>query len=663
MKHVLISFLLFTTVIFPTRIFSHHYSIIAHTISDSAHEARSIFAADVDGDGDMDVLSGHHNIAWYEYDTLGSFIPHTISILAASSIYAVDLDGDGDMDVVGSSDGSVSWYENDGFQSFNAHIICNHYWHRGFTSVYALDVDKDEDMDVVAASSTPNNKIMWYENDGSQYFNHHVISDSVRDARFVSAGDVDGDGYMDVISGHSKISWYEYDGLNSFTDHTVSTSGSKSVHAADVNNDGDMDVVTAKRPGIQWHENDGSQRFTTHIITSNKKYGHFSYAVDLDQDGDTDVLSAGDDNITYHENDGSESFTKRTIATARKSDFQSIYAADVDSDGDLDVLSAALSDSKISWYEINYPPVANDTAITTSEDRDYTGLLPAFDSDGDVLTYSIIIGPANGRATVSDNAVGTFSYRPLEDYTGLDSLIFSVTDGVLSDRATVLITLTAVNGAPVAFASAVTTNEDIDYDGSVSAFDIDNDPLTYRLLTDPSNGRVAITDSSSGTYTYSPKGNYNGNDSFTFTSSDGTLSDTSKVLITVSAVNDVPIAHALEIGTYEDTEYSGSVSGFDVENDKLTYNILTNPSNGTVSIKNSTLGTFTYSPTINYNGDDSFTFTINDSNYSDTATVSIRIIPWNNYGADKLPEVQWGNLPTVLRKIMWVYYNLPNDGN
>ena len=174
---------------------------------------------------------------------------------------------------------------------------------------------------------------------------------------------------------------------------------------------------------------------------------------------------------------------------------------------------------------------------------------------------------------------------------------------------------------------------------------------------------MAITDSSAGTFTYSPKVNYNGSDSFAFTSSDGMLSDTSKVLITVPAVNDAPIAYDLEIGTYEDTEYSGSVSGFDVENDMLTYNILTNPSNGIVSITNSSLGTFIYSPTINYNGDDSFTFTINDSNYLDTATVSIRIIAWNNYGADKLKEVQWGNLPTVLRKIMWVYNNLPNDGN
>ena len=281
-------------------------------------------------------------------------------------------------------------------------------------------------------------------------------------------------------------------------------------------------------------------------------------------------------------------------------------------------------------------------------------MLSASDSDGDALTYSIIIGPANGRATVSDNATGTFSYRPVEDYTGLDSLIFSVTDSVLSDIATVSITVTAVNDAPVAVTAAVTTEEDMDYGGLVSAFDIDNDPLTYSLLTEPSHGTVAITDSSAGTYTYSPKVNYNGSDSFTFTSSDGTLSDTSKVSITVTAVNDSPVAFAESVTTSEDTKYSGSVSASDVENDILTYNILTNPSNGTVSITNSSLGTFTYSPTINYNGDDSFTFTANDYNYSDTATVSITITAWNNYAPDQLPAVHLGNLPAVLRQIITV---------
>ena len=606
MKHILISFLLFATVIFPTRILFGQNSITAHTISDSAHEARSIFAADVDGDGDMDVLSGHYNIAWYENDGSESFTPHTISTSAASSVYAIDLDDDGDMDVVGSSAGSVGWYENDGSGSFATHKICNHYYHRGFRSVYALDVDGDGDMDVVTASYSPNDKIMWYENDGSQYFNHHIIADSVIGARSVSAADIDGDGDMDVLSGHNNIAWYEYDGLESFITRTVSTSGASSVYAVDLDGDGDMDVLGSSAGSVSWYENGGSENFTTHIITT-----------------------AADD-------------------------VQSVYTADVDGDGDLDVLSAALGDSKISWYEINYSPVANDTAITSSEDRDYTGMLSASDSDGDALTYSIIIGPANGRATVSDNATGTFSYRPVEDYTGLDSLIFSVTDSVLSDIATVSITVTAVNDAPVAVTAAVTTEEDMDYGGLVSAFDIDNDPLTYSLLTEPSHGTVAITDSSAGTYTYSPKVNYNGSDSFTFTSSDGTLSDTSKVSITVTSVNDSPVAFAERVMTSEDTKYSGSVSASDVENDILTYNILTNPSNGTVSITNSSLGTFTYSPTINYNGDDSFTFTANDYNYSDTATVSITITAWNNYAPDQLPAVHLGNLPAVLRQIITV---------
>ena len=652
MKHVLISFLLFTTVIFPTRILSGQNSITAHTISDSAHEARSVSAADVDGDGDMDVLSGHNNIAWYENDGSESFtITHTISTSAVSSVYAVDLDGDGDMDVVGSSAGSVGWYENDGSGNFTTHTICNHYWHRGFRSVYALDVDRDGYMDVVAASSSPNNKIMWYENDGSQYFNHHIIADSVNGARSVSAADIDGNGYMDVLSGHNNIAWYDYDGSESFNTHTVATAGVSSVYAADVDGDGDMDVVGSSTGSVGWYENDGSENFTTNTVSTS---GSSSvYAVDLDGDGDMDVLGSSAGSLSWYKNGGSENFTTHIITTAAN-DAQSVYTADVDGDGDLDVLSAALGDSKISWYEINYSPVANDTAITLSEDRDYTGMLPASDSDGDGLTYSIIIGPANGSATVSDNATGTFSYRPVEDYTGLDSLIFSVTDSVLSDIATVSITVTAVNDAPVAATAAVTIEEDMDYGGLVSAFDIDNDPLTYSLLTDPSHGKVAITDSSAGTYTYSPKVNYNGSDSFTFTSSDGTLLDTAKVSLTINAVNDTPIAFIELYSTNEDTEYSGSVSGFDVDNDMLTYNILTNPLNGTVSITNSSLGTFTYSPTINYNGDDSFTFTANDYNYSDTATVSIRIIAWNNYGPDQLPAVHWGSLPAVLRQIMAV---------
>jgi len=102
------------------------------------------------------------------------------------------------------------------------------------------------------------------------------------------------------------------------------------------------------------------------------------------------------------------------------------------------------------------------------------------------------------------------------------------------------VSTSTTNSAPVASNAAVTTNEDTDYSGTLSASDVDGDSLTYSVLASPSNGTATVTDSSSGTYTYSPTANYNGSDSFTFTASDGTLLDTATVSITVNAVDDLP---------------------------------------------------------------------------------------------------------------------------
>ena len=109
------------------------------------------------------------------------------------------------------------------------------------------------------------------------------------------------------------------------------------------------------------------------------------------------------------------------------------------------------------------------------------------------------------------------------------------------DTATVTITVTAVNDAPVASADTVTTNEDTDYSGILSASDVDGDSLTYIILTNPSNGNATITNSSSGAYTYSPTANYNGSDSFMFTASDSSLSDTATITINVLTIDDLPV--------------------------------------------------------------------------------------------------------------------------
>ncbi len=288
---------------------------IPHTITTNADGAASVLATDVDGDGDMDVLSASsidHKIAWYENDGDEIFIEHVISTSAdrAWSVYAADVNDDGDMDVLSASidDNKIAWYENDGNENFIQHVISTDA--DGARSVYAEDVNNDGDMDVLSASQD-DDKIAWYENDGEENFIQHVISTDADGALSVYAEDVNDDGDMDVLSASrydDKIAWYENDGEENFIEHVISTSadGAFSVDTDDMDNDGDMDVLSASRDDnkMAWYENDGNENFTSHIITTGALFARFVYAADVDSDGDMDVLSASrnDDKIAWYEN-------------------------------------------------------------------------------------------------------------------------------------------------------------------------------------------------------------------------------------------------------------------------------------------------------------------------------------------------------------------------
>ena len=141
-----------------------------------------------------------------------------------------------------------------------------------------------------------------------------------------------------------------------FTPHTITTGadGTTSVYAADVDGDGDMDVLSASSfdDKIAWYENDGNENFTLHTITTDAVGASSVYAKDVDDDEDMDVLSASqiDDKIAWYENDGNENFTPHTITTIADAP-SLVYPKDVDGDGDIDVLSASSGDNKITWYE------------------------------------------------------------------------------------------------------------------------------------------------------------------------------------------------------------------------------------------------------------------------------------------------------------------------
>jgi len=182
-------------------------------ISTAADSARSVFAADVDGDGDLDVLSASQvpeKIAWYENtDGAGNFGTQQIIFTAAGtamSVFAADVDGDGDLDALSASptwaDSDIAWYENtDGAGSFGTqHIISTAL--NVAMSVFAADVDGDGDLDAFSASWVEA-KITWYENtDGAGSFGtQQIVSAVATGAYSVFAADVDGDGDTDVLSG------------------------------------------------------------------------------------------------------------------------------------------------------------------------------------------------------------------------------------------------------------------------------------------------------------------------------------------------------------------------------------------------------------------------------------------------------------------------------
>src|SRR5881628_2546773 len=230
--------------------------------------------------------------------------------------------------------------------------------------------------------------------------------------------------------------------------------------------------------------------------------------------------------------------------------------------------------------------------------------LSATDAEGSPLTYAIGTGPAHG--TLSGPAPA-LTYTPAANYNGPDSFTYKANDGTVdSNLATVSITVTAVNDAPVATDQTVVTDEDTAKGITLSGTDAEGSPLTYAIGTGPAHGTLS---GPAPALTYTPAANYNGPDSFTYKANDGTVdSNLATVSITVTAVNDAPVATDQTVVTDEDTAKGITLSATDLEGSPVTYAIGTGPAHGTLSGPAPAL---TYTPAANYNGPDSFTYKAN----------------------------------------------------
>ncbi len=151
--------------------------------------------------------------------------------------------------------------------------------------------------------------------------------------------------------------------------------------------------------------------------------------------------------------------------------------------------------------------------------------------------------------------------------------------------------------------------------------------LTYAITQQPTQGTISNFSSASGTYTYTPAANYNGTDSFNYTVSDGTtISAPATITVTVTAVNDAPVAGGDIVSTPTDTPITDTLPATDVDGQALTYTITQQPTNGSISDFNATTGAYTYTPNTTYTGPDSFTYTASDgAATSNVGTVNITV--------------------------------------
>ncbi len=191
----------------------------------------------------------------------------------------------------------------------------------------------------------------------------------------------------------------------------------------------------------------------------------------------------------------------------------------------------------------------------------------------------------------------------------------------VSARSATVTATTQANHAPVATAQSASTAEDTAKVITLAGTDADSHALTYVIVANPTHGTLS---GSGASRTYTPDANYTGADSFTFKVNDGALdSPAATVALTVTAVNDTPVATAQSVTTAQSIAKAITLTGTDVEGSTLTFAIATNPVHGTLSGSGPSR---TYTPTTGYTGGDSFTFTVNDGSVtSGAATVTIAV--------------------------------------
>lgn len=500
---------------------------------------QAITINDVDNDGDADLLGAAYQtdrFLWWENDGSGMMTRHTLDTPAYDGAYDVavkDLDNDGFKDIIGVAyiGRSIGWWQNDGAQNFTYKSISSAL--SGPQSVQVEDMDQDGDWDVLAALYDGNNLVMW-KNDlnpevpniirapqtinfgevnlgeglvaaffvgnagteplnitgiqvnepfaanftpltlypgeqdtilvsfipttegyveetltiisddpdepempvllvGATSYRWHrmdLITNTTQTATLASA-DVNRDGEVDLISGGvGGISWWQNTGDEVFEAHLIATGIDSIIEMKVLNLDNtpgvDIIAAIAGEDAISWWQNDGNGTFTEHSVVTNAGGVTDFTLADMDGDGDSDLVlaAATAGTVTWWANDGNANFDLAGTIVIEAEGVNTVQVSDVDSDGDPDVLITIGETGRFSWWENIGDGNFLNTPIATNLQGGSSIITKDWDTDGDM---DLVTGATDFQLALWENdGDQTFGRTFIDDVRAVDLLLGDV---------------------------------------------------------------------------------------------------------------------------------------------------------------------------------------------------------------------------------------------
>lgn len=322
----------------------------------------------------------------------------------------------------------------------------------------------------------------------------------------------------------------------------------------------------------------------------------------------------------------------------------------------------------ITVNPVNDKPVAVNDTRTTNEDTPATINVVSNDSDvdGTISVSTVDLDPAvpgiqtskdSPEGTFSVNAAGVVTFVPVNNFFGVSTISYVISDdqGLISDPATITVTVTAVNDAPIANNDITSTDQgvqisfnlvanDIDVDGSVNAATVDLNPSSSGIQTTRTVPSGTYTVNASGVVTFVPVANFSGTSSITYTVNDnaGAVSNAATISVLVNFVNQKPVANNDALTTTEDTPVSLNILANDTDDGSLIattidlnltvsgFQTSISTAEGAYAVSNT--GVLTFTPVLNFAGTSSISYTVNDNigETSNEATITVTVTGVND---------------------------------